>query len=195
MSHRRVILWEAGNAFEIIVLRPPDLAPMFGIKEGHHVNISSIDIETPDSAQIFVINDPHDELGFLNETTNINAVQDKAFISIAAGGFEQKRGMDAVHLVATTGGVGFQESVSRGMGRTGWDILKNLVLVRGDDGDLIRISIVYDIVPGEMFWDPLSETDKIRQLTQIQASAGTTWSQPGTEPGEPYNKVDLSGNP
>jgi len=188
-THQRTIQWSAGSD-EVIVLLPPDLAPLFNLKPGTHALVTAIETLTVASGVLIVINDARAVLRKFNETLGNTEVAQIVTCEIDPPTRDLK-GMNSVFAQATTGGVGFADTTVKFVN---WDLWKALVFSRDEIGDLWAITIHFEIVPGEMAWDPLSETDKIRQLTEIQAAAGGIWAQPGTEPGEPYNKADLSGN-
>jgi len=178
-----------GNLF---VWDPPALARAFGIPEGMHILIHGITVQTTVSGTLFLVNDKH---GQFRKTITTAQLQDQ-IVGVIAGNAEKGNkqlhiGDDAITIIAVAGGSGFEDTNPRFLE---WDIMNRLIVAKDQDTDAWILDISYSLVPGEMSWDPLSEVDKIRQLGHIQAAPGGIWSQPGTDPGDPYNKADLGGN-
>jgi len=188
-KHQRTLQWTAGT-HEVIVLLPPELAKLFGLREGSHALVTAIEILTVASGVLIIVRDDRGEFRKFNESDSNSQVAQMVTCELDPA-TRDLFGKDAIFMQTTTGAVGFADTTVKFVE---WDLWKALVFSRDDVGDLWAITFHYEIVPGEMAWDPLSETEKIRQLTEIQAAAGSIWAQPGTDPGEAYNKVDLGGN-
>lgn len=186
MTESRVIFWP-GSTNEVFQLDPERLAPIFGIPEGMHIRILTISFETGSSGSFIVL---RDNRGVLRKVTTFARVQLPALVTLDTT-VRRSYGMTHKSLTATTGGTGFNETITLAFD---WEIMKTLILARDSTSDVWTLIVDFEYVKGEMAWDPLSETDKIRQLKDIEVSPGGIWHQPGTDPGDPYDQVDLSGN-
>lgn len=189
-QHHRIINW--GTTAElIVVLDPVLLTPRFGIPERHHILTESIKVVSGSTGRLIITNDPHNQLGKFHLLTTAQAradITDKQILQMQPA-LGNSHGLDSLFYSNTSGGLGFAETDKD---LVQWDVTKNLVFAR-DTNVAWTIQIAYDIVPGPMSWDILSETNKIRQSKNIQTTAGGIWFQPNKLPGEAYHQTDLEG--
>ncbi len=192
--------WSSGGtAGEIIVLDATHLSVLFRSKKGVVPLLTGFTITTTTSGTVIVWNDRHKVVKrrwSFNTDADIPEF-DHIFTRVLAEAEAtiptqlKLRGEDAIVHQPITGGAVDDD---RAFFPIDWIPDGHLVFARDSEADIYIFQFYWVDTFGEYRWDPLSETDKIRQLTEIEASAGTPWSQPGTEPGEPYNKADMGGN-
>lgn len=180
--------WDA----EVIVLRPPDLARVFALKENTHCFLDFGSLFTTDTGSLLIINDPHGEYEKFHQTDTFADLQLKTQTAIDdAPIVDRAGGRDNHEFIMAAGGIGNGSTIGAPLG---WDIIKNLVLAKSTAGDTQLFSTLFRRVPGDMRWDLPSETNRIRQLGRIQAAPGEIWHQPGREPGEIFHQPDVGGN-
>lgn len=189
----------SGTASLVLVLDAFELAAWFRCSKGEVPLIYLIEVSAINNGKVLIWNDIYKEASKrwdFNDSTDIpeyQAIEDmvQLEIEVDAPDARQNRGHDAVILEPVTGGVGFADR--RSLPVSDWIPRGHLVIARDAENDIYSIQFYYVKVPGEFFWDILSDTDKIRQR-QIQTSAGGIWHQPANDPGDIYHKVDLAGN-
>lgn len=203
MADTKSILW--GPALgSILVMRPPDIANLCGLKENESIFLSQIEaipivLNNDNGIQYMVMDDLNAEAkdtfvdggglteGIIAEVTEIVA-QDGETIGGQIGSIG-KNAIPFFHTI-TVNSVVLRIPTIRSVNKL---IRRSLVFMKDDVDDAILWILQYEKFPTPMFWMNENDLGDLQKVTGENTAAGSEFFQPLRRPGEEFHSVGGAG--